>query len=303
MTTFPPLAKTAATDAERMVAQAASVAARPIDAASWDELVARSAMSGEPSRARLVPLFMLAFAAGVAAVLMVARPEPRAPALPPPQLVASAGAKWTQSASDTVVLSAGRLSMVRAGAGPVRIETPHAVIEVRQSRFLAEVIASGTSIVVEEGEVVLRSGSTTRIVHAGESIVWPPSPEIPAALLAAPAPTQARCAASPEGERRGCLEAEAATSSLDAQAAIYELGALEAKSSHPALAIAAWQQSLSRFPDGVVHPEVRLALLIELVRARRFADAEVVARGVEETCASDPRRAEVATLRALLAGP
>ena len=193
--------------------------------------------------------------------------------------------------------------MVRASAALVRIETPHAVLEVSQSRFLAEVITSGTSIVVEEGQVVLRAGASTRVVRAGESILWPPSPQIPVALLAAPAPTEARCAATPAGELRGCLEAEAATSSLDAQAAIYELGVLEAKSGRSELAIAAWEQSLRRFPEGVLHPEVRLALLVELVRARRFSEAEAIARGFEATCAGDPRRAEVATLRARLVGP
>lgn len=302
MTPFPPLTKTASTEAERMVANAASVGPRPIDAASWDELVARSAMRPRTD-ARLIPAFMLAVAAGAALVLLLTRPAP-APAPPAaPQLVATAQTKWKQPSPSTVILSEGKLSMVRAGEAPVRIETPHAVLEVRQSRFLAEVVSSGTSISVEEGEVVLRSGSTTRVVRAGESLIWPPSPVIPQALLEVAPATEVRCAATPAGERRGCLEAEAATSSLDAQAALYELGVLEAKSGRPERAIEAWQQSLRRFPDGVLHPEVRLALLVELVRARRFTEAEVVAREFEATCAGDPRRGEVASLRQLLAGP
>ncbi len=299
MTNFPPLSKTATTEAEQLVARAASVTPRPIDAASWDEVVARSAM--RPTRdARLIPAFMLAVAAGVGVVLLISRPAPLPAAQPGLQLVASAGTKWKQSSPTTVVLSAGRMSMVRAGE--VRIETPHATIEAHQSRFLAEVISSGTSLIVEEGEVVLRAGSITRIVRAGESLLWPPSPEIPARLLETPPVVEERCSTSPVGERRGCLEAEAATSSLDAQAALYELGVLEAKSGRSERAIDAWNQSLRRFPEGVLHPEVRLALLVELVRARRFAEAEIAAQAFEKACADDPRRAEVGTLRALLSG-
>lgn len=299
MTPFSPLVKTAGTEAERQVALAASVPPRVIDHASWDDLVARAGLrrSGD---ARLVPAFVLAMAAGVALVLLMQRPVPRSAPEPGVELVASAAAKWSQSPSGAVVLSAGRLSLARASEVPVRIETPHVVIEAQRSRFLAEVVRSGTSLVVEEGEVVLRSGSMTRVVRAGESLIWPPAPLIPARLLEAPAPAEARCTASPAGARRDCLEAEAATSSLDAQAALYELGVLEMKSGRLDGAVEAWRQSLRRFPDGVLHPEVRLALLIALVRARRFAEAEVTAREFEAACPGDPRRAEVGTLRPLL---
>jgi hypothetical protein len=302
MTTFPPLAKSAATEAERQVALAASVRPRAIDHASWDELVARAALrrGGDP---RLVLAFAVAFAAGVALVLVVTRPAPLRGPEPGVELVASSAAKWSRSPSGAVVLSAGRLSLARAVDAPVRVETPHVVIEARRSRFLAEVIRSGTSLVVEEGEVVLRSGSMTRVVRAGESVLWPPAPVIPARLLEAPAPAEARCMASPAGARRDCLEAEAATSSLDAQAALYELGVLEAKSGRSDRAVEAWRQSLRRFPDGVLHPEVRLALLVELVRARRVGEAELTAREFEAACPGDPRRAEVGTLKALLSGP
>lgn len=300
MTPFPPLSQTAATEAERLVAHAASVTARPIDKASWDELMARAAM--QPRRdGRLIPAFLVAVAVGVAVVLLVAGEGPRSSrgeSRDPPgvQLIASAGAKWTQLSPSTVTLSTGRLAMTKAEPMPVRIETPHAVIEARMSRFLAEVIRSGTALSVDEGEVVLRSGSVTRVVRAGEALVWPPAPQIPARLLETAAVAEPRCAGSPDGERRGCLQAEAAASSLDAQAALYELGVLEAKSGRSESAIEAWQQSLTRFPEGVLHPEVRLALLVELVRARRFAEAEVVAREFETACPDDPRRGEVATL-------
>lgn len=303
MTRFPPLAQTAQTQAERLVAQAASVPARPLDAASWDGLVARSALRGGEDRGRLVFGFGFAVAVGLGLVWLVtpARPQPPV-ANSGVQVVVSRGARWTQPSASTVVLSEGRLAMTQASDKPLRIETPHAVIEAQRSRFLAEVVKSGTFLSVEEGEVVLRAGSSSRVVHAGESLLWPPAPAIPVQLLVEPTPTEARCAGSPLGARRDCLVAEAATSSLDAQAALYELGVLEAKSGHSERAVEAWEQSLRRFPSGVLHPEVRLALLVELVRARRFSEAERVAEEFEVACADDGRRAEVSTLKALLSG-
>ena len=303
MTPFPPLAQTAQTPAERLIAQAASVDARPLDAASWDELLAHSALRGGEDKGRLVLGFAFAAAVGLGLVLLVSPARPEIPAQNPGvQVVVSIGAKWTQPSANTVILSAGRLALTRASEQPVRIETPFAVIEAQRSRFLAEVVKSGTFLSVEEGEVVLRAGSSSQVVHAGQTLFWPPAPAIPVQLLVEPPQTEARCAGSPLGARRDCLVAEAATSSLDAQAALYELGVLEAKSGHSERAVEAWEQSLRRFPSGVLHPEVRLALLVELVRARRFSEAERVAEEFEVACADDGRRAEVSTLKALLSG-
>lgn len=303
MTRFPPLAQTAQTQAERLVAQASSVPARPLDAPSWDELVARAALRGGEDRGRLVFGFGFAVAMGLGLVWLVTPARPQAPAANPGvQVVVSNGARWTQPSASTVILSEGRLAMTQASDKPVRIETPHAVIEAQRSRFLAEVVKSGTFLSVEEGEVVLRAGSSSRVVRAGQSLLWPPAPAIPVKLLVEPTPTEERCAGSPLGARRDCLVAEAATRSLDAQAALYELGVLEAKSGHSERAVEAWEQSLRRFPSGVLHPEVRLALLVELVRARRFSEAERVAEEFEVACADDGRRAEVSTLKALLSG-
>lgn len=288
-----PLSRTATTEAETLIARAASVKPKPVDLAQWDEVVALAAV--RPRRDwRLVPAFAVSLALGLGLVFLA---TPKREPLPAVQLVASSDAKWTQQSASLVVLTRGRMRVNEPSPVLVRLETPHVTLEAQRSRFLAEVIASGTSLVVEEGEVILRAGSVTRVVRAGESLVWPPAPTIPQALMEnAPAPAEARCANAGSG-RRDCLATEALGSSLEAQAALYELGALEASEGHVEAAISAWEQSLARFPDGVLHPEVRLKLLVELVRARRFSEAAKVADGFEQAASGDPRVEDVVSLR------
>lgn len=296
MSPLQPLSQSAATPAEQLVARAASVAPGAVDLARWDEVVALAALRRQ-SRWRLVPAFVASVALG-AALVLVLRPAPPPP--PRVELVASPGTSWSQVSTQAVALRSGQLRVARASPERVRIETPHAVLEASRARFLAEVIASGTSLVVEEGEVVLRAGAETRVVHAGESLVWPPAPVIPAALLeAAPGPTETQCA-SAGSARRSCLEAEARASTLDAQAALFELGSLESSAGRSGAAIDAWRESLRRFPDGVLHPEVRLKLLVELVRARRFEEAGTAAAEFERACATDARLEDVRALAATL---
>ncbi|MFZ5446420.1 MAG: hypothetical protein ACOZQL_40910 [Myxococcota bacterium] len=78
---------------------------------------------------------------------------------------------------------------------------------------------------------------------------------------------------------------------------MFELAALQAQRGQHAAALATWQQWLARFPEGVLHPEARLALFVELSRERRFDEARAAAAEFERTCAGDPRLPEVARLR------
>ncbi|MBL8923142.1 MAG: hypothetical protein JNJ54_30105 [Myxococcaceae bacterium] len=278
--------------AARLVALAAQVPPAPLDHTSWDRVV-RGADGARD--VVLLPAFAAALVAGVLLVLWL-RPAPVSPAGPEaPVLVASANSSFAQQPSGVVRLDAGRLAVQRATAAKVVFITPHVTLEASRSRFLAEVTAGGTTVRVEEGEVVLRAKDTTRVVKAGETLVWPPSPNIPLPLTTV-ASTTPVCDAT-AGERLDCLRAEAKGDGLLAQAALYELGVLEAKQGNRTDALAAWTTSLSRFPDGVLHPEVRLALLVELTRARRFTEAVAVARAFEERCAQDPRLADVVALR------
>lgn len=90
---------------------------------------------------------------------------------------------------------------------------------------------------------------------------------------------------------------EAKGDSLRAQAALYELGSVEVQEGELEAGLRSWRASLTRFPQGVLHPEVRLAVLIELIKARRFTDAREAARDFESSCPGDPRAADVEALR------
>ena len=281
------------TRSEEVIARAASVPAQPLRPDGWDDVMAL-ALTRRPSATRLVPAFLISFLLGGWLVLLLRPPRP-VPATPTNIAYATPGSRWSSLGPDEVSLQSGRLFVTSPSGAPLRIRTPDAVLEVTHSRFLAEVVAGGTMVQVEEGEVVLRAGNVTRTVRGGESLTWPPAPMIPKELLeAAPASTSG---CEGPGARRECLQREAAGESLQAQAALFELGNFEARQGELEASLRVWRESLSRFPEGVLHPEVRLALLIELVKARRFSDARAAALEFEANCAGDPRRGEVESLR------
>lgn len=282
-------------EASRLVGLAASIEAAPVDLSTWDDVVRATKQRRDW---RLVPAFAASLAAGIVLVLWL-KPVPNVVLTPAPEapvLVASANATWQQQPSGVVRLDSGRLSVQRATSGRVVLETPHATLDATRARFLAEVTAGGTTLIVQEGEVVLRTKTETRVVKAGETLVWPPTPSIPAPLSAVAAPSTSVCDEA-TGSRLDCLRVEAQGDGLTAQAALYELGVLELKQGNASDALAAWTTSLARFPEGVLHPEVRLALLVELTKARRFTEAVVVARAFEVSCSADPRLAHVQALR------
>lgn len=287
------LLEDAKTPGERVIAAAASVAPHPMRADGWEDVMA-VAVTSQRSVARLVAAFVLTFALGIALV-MFSRPVPVA--RPGTIAHATAGTRWSSIAPDEVVLQSGRLSVATPSGAPLRVRTPDAVLDVTRCSFLAEVVSGGTTIWVEQGELILRANDTVRVVHAGETLTWPPSPEIPGPLLQVPLATDSRCATLVLGLRRTCLQAEAAGNSLEAQAALYELGTFETTQGQLDAGLRAWRESLARFPEGVLHPEVRLALLIELVKARRFAEAREAARDFESHCETDPRVGDVESLR------
>ena len=283
----------------RVVALAASVPPTPIDRAAWDDVLARAAAPRHDWR--LVPAFVLSVLAGVALVLVV-RPTPApAPVVAhaAPVITPAPGASFSHEPAERIALRSGRLSVAVPTGGAVNVVTPHLELDVQRGRFLADVTESGTLVSVEEGEVVVRTPEGTRVLRAGESALWPPTPDIPQALLGQPAEAPS-CAAAQGDAKLDCLSREASRDGLDAQAALYELGTLQLGAGDRRAAERTFRASLERFPRGVLHPEVRLSLLVELVRARRFAEAIAVARDFEAACADDPRASDVAALRRAL---
>ncbi len=275
-----------ASAAQKLVALSAQIAPRPVDAAAgWRAVLVASA---QPRRDwRLVPAFLASVALGAALVLLL-----RPAGANEPQIVAADGARW-ELRNGEVVLSAGEVTVASSA---VTIATPHLRAQLFHGRVATEVSQQQTFLFVEEGEVVLRSGM--RLLK-GASFGWPPEPEISARLLA-PASAAPVCESANPSQLAECLELESAGDGLQAQAALYELGAFRARAHLPALALDAWKRSLERFPQGVLHPEVRLAIVLELTRQRRFDEAERAAQQFERTCPDDPRRADVAKLRASL---
>lgn len=289
-----PLRRSAVSKAEHVIALAASVPPRAIEPASWNVVVARHSSRRQ---FRLVLAFAASLGLGVALALLVRSPKTNSSTASSVELVVSPEARWSQDASGLVTLQTGRVSLSGVSDKVVRISTPGVILEALHSRFLAEVVTAGTWVFVEEGEVVLRSGTSARVVHAGESLLWPPSPPIPVRLLDTQVIAEKTCTGIAGDPRRQCLKNEASTGTLGAQAALFELGALEAKAGRSTEAVYAWRESLRRFPQGVLHPEVRLALLVELVRTRRYAEADEVALAFEYACPDDARREDVTTLR------
>ena len=276
-----------ATRARKLVALSAEVPPRPVDlAAGWQGVVAASSV---PRRDwRLVPAFLASVALGAALVLLL-----RPAAISAPHVLASDGAHW-QLQPGVVAVGAGKLTI--SSTKPITIATPHLRIELLNGRVATEVTHERTFFTVEEGEAVTRSGAR---LTRGATLGWPPAPEISESLMAQ-APTAPICENATPEKLAHCLELESEGAGLQAQAALYELGAFHARSHAPALALEAWRASLERFPEGVLHPEVRLALMLELTRQQRFVEAEAEAQRFERTCPEDPRRADVAKLRASL---
>lgn len=278
--------------AAQLVATARGIPPKPVDLAQFDRVLARAAKPR--SQWSQVPVFLVSAAVG-ALLVLVFRPA----AAPSSSFRVEQGAIVQRTPAGTLRLDAGKIVFTRAASPGTVVETPHATLESRACRFSADVTPNGTVIYVDEGELVVRpKGSDERVLRAGESGTWPKAPEIPVQLLdAAPAEVDAACAAEQGDARASCLSREAASDGLVAQAALYELGVFEAQRGQAAASRAAFKASLERFPDGVLHPEVRLGLLVSLVRARQFGAALEQAKAFEASCGTDPRPPQVQQLR------
>jgi hypothetical protein len=277
-----------ASPAQKLVAVSAEVHPREVDVVEgWTRVLVATQ---KPRRDwRLVPAFFGSVALGA---LLMTLLRPAAPTGPRPDVVAAANARW-ELKNGEVVVGLGKVSI---GAKAAVIATPHLRFQVVNGRVAADVTAERTTLLVEEGEVVMRSGAR---LAKGARLGWPPAPVIAPSLLTPPTAGTV-CSDAADAQRAECLELEAQGDGLQAQAALYELGQLHAREQRPADALGAWQRSLARFPNGVLHPEARLAVLLELTRQQRFAEAEAAARLFEAECPGDPRIPDVARLRASL---
>lgn len=281
--------------AAELVAHAARVPPRQVDVArGWDGVIERATKQprGRPvSALAAVATLLLVVVAGE---LFVRRGVFGGA----PSFVAAAETRWHRDGDEGVVLESGRLEVSRPH-GKVVLRTAHVTVVAVNARFLADTTRAATLVEVYEGEVVVRREGAEVAMVAGERRTWPDELPVPAALVLPRTPPE-RCTDDLGPDRRACLWNQGEAPGLVAQAALFELGLFELGEGNNASAEAAWRRSLDRFPDGVLAPEVRLSLLGELTRARRFQEAVQIAKDFERLSAADPRLAEVKRFRAEL---
>ena len=278
--------------AAKAFALVAAVEPAPVDLARW-RLVEEGLIQRRQQR-RLIVAFVGAVTLGIVGTVAL---SPRAPTQAPFQ--ATANTVWATTADGAVRLDKGLLAhRPTRSTPPVTVVTPDVSIQTNHAQFLADVSDNGTDVSVDEGEVSVRAkDGVVRVLREREAGRWL---RVMAAVpsLTPVEPTDAPCADLSDSAKVACLERETAGSGLAAQAALFELALVKSKRGDSSEAAAVWAQSLARFPEGVLHPEVRLALMLELLKSGRTTEAEAVAAQFLVRCATDSRSADVKALRA-----
>lgn len=284
--------------AAELVELAAKVPPRQVDVGTgWDAIIDRAMRA---PRGRPLPLAAIAIAALLlvgGAQLIVRQGVVGNFA---PRVVASQGAQWHREGDGALILTMGRIEISRP-KGQVVLHSPHVTVIAVNARFLADTTAAATRIEVYEGEVIVRHDDSGVVVRPGDARIWPDAPDLPKSLVP-PATPPERCADELGNQRRACLWQQIEMPGLVAQAALFELGVFELREGNTGMAEVAWKKSLERFPEGVLAPEVRLSLLGELHRQKRFGEAAALAREFEKASPEDPRTPELAKFRAQLEG-
>ena len=216
--------------------------------------------------------------------------EPLAPERPTPEhVVAAAGAVWSVPVEGTLKVERGHVEVSRPEQ--YTVTTPEVSLVAGGARYAADVTEAGTVVRVFEGEVEVFALATRAqlTLRAGEERSFaayaPPS----ALDVVPPEVSNPACARHSLEQRVACLATEGKGVGLRAQAALYEVAYLQARAGRAAGAELTLRESLRRFPHGVLHPEVRLALMKALVAQKRHSDAAEVGREFLAACPDDPR--------------
>ncbi len=187
------------------------------------------------------------------------------------------------AAGTRLVLEGGavtsRVPKLRPGEHYV-VETPHARVSVRGTRFTVELLASGaTKVHVTEGvvEVTPRDGRAAETVRAGGSLVVGPTPR---------ASAEAARAAEARGDWAGAVRlwravAERSDDALERQNALVAAGRL--LSHHDvAAAVDHWRALAAEARGGVHHEEAAFRAVEALRDAGRVAEAAEAERRFRE---------------------
>jgi hypothetical protein len=216
-------------------------------------------------------VFGFVISAAVAAALTAAV-LPRlltAPAISP-----EPGAAFTQATES----APARLTWGRLHAGPSRelavVETPSSTVAWTQARFLMEVTAQGTVLVLEEGTVRWRADGAEVLRSAPARLRAPEPLALPEGFGKAAIAPNADCSMASVEEQLTCLERIARGSSLAAQNALFEEALVLSDELHaPERAVPVWAAYLQRFPEGALAPDASVGLLADLIRLGRDREA------------------------------
>jgi TolA-binding protein len=160
-----------------------------------------------------------------------------------------------------------------------------------------------------EGSAVVRVGRRSITLAAGESARESdsrltdsrPAEAHPLAPVfvrkAAPPPVTTCPSRAPTLERLACLEDAARGSGLTGQNALYVLALMAEQGGRAASAVDLWRRYGGRFPDGVLAPEARVALLNDLVSLQRYPEALHEAEAFLSRYPHEPAAPQVLRLR------
>lgn len=193
---------------------------------------------------------------------------------------------------DDVVIDRGAVRVKRASE-PLAIVTPHLTVTITRATALFDVSASATRVRVVEGEVVWRE----RTFPAGSTLEAPRRTS--ALALPARAAEIEGCSGS-GGAQRACLERLAPGTGLQAQLALYRLGADAHAAGDDRAAARHFSSYLERFATGPFAPEASIGLMLSLDGA---GDTTAAAREAElflQRFAGDPQAAAVREWRKTL---
>jgi hypothetical protein len=207
----------------------------------------------------------------------------------------------TPGEATTIELSAGAVSHRVPGGGlelsagtarvktstPLPVLTPELEVVVRSGSVAVAVEQGRSEVDVFEGSTAVRRQGQQLSLNAGQRV----SSDDPRLL----APLEVRAPPADEGAcDLPCLERAAVGDDVRAQTALLRLALDALAAEHWARATELTQRSLTRFPSGVLEPEVHLVALEAARHERREGDARREASWYLEHASSSPQAPQVA---------
>ena len=269
---------------------AAAAEVPPFDQAS--RLRVRRALVDRPAPSqglRLALVFAASLLLGVGATWLIIRPGPARESTSP-QVVASPGAVL-RPITNGVELREGRITI--ATTTPVTVLTPQLEVQVQRGRAAVEVARGASMVQWLEGVTVVRRQGREVTLVPGERLHSDDARLTVLRELVPEAPAETTCDG---GDVEGCLTRVSTGGDVSAQAALLRLAlrAVERRDWRSADAVA--RQSLGRFPEGVLVPELHLVRFEALRQLKQGAAARAEASWYLANQATAPSAPLVALL-------